>query len=427
VNKPVYDIAQIEKYLAGKLDARAMHDLERRALDDPFLADALEGYDEAGNGREQSLAELSDRLQRRADKKVRVLSLRIQLSIAASFLVIIGAGLWFMLSNYREKPRPQVAVNVVTPDKPQQPSISMPAGTVPPTSDTNAATTHGSLKRRNPAGVSSEHAQPFARPSTLTKPDSSNYANVPAPQPLAAAKGEKTLESEYKSTTNNKAFAQSANDVIVQGLSDKKELAKKAPQGPPETQLIIPRADMDIRPGHNGNNNLVGYVTANNQPIVGAIVKLAGRDFGVVTDANGRFVMHDVPDNKSLVVKSLGYATKQLKVNGGDSVNVSLEPSVNSLSEVAIAKPFADAHPSEGWKSLTDYLDKNAISPDGQTGQVKLSFMVDGRGALTAFKVIQSLSPQADQKAIDLVTNGPGWAGNIDGQAHEVKLTVTFH
>ena len=37
------DIMQIKKYLAGQLDARAMHQLERRALDDPFLADALEG------------------------------------------------------------------------------------------------------------------------------------------------------------------------------------------------------------------------------------------------------------------------------------------------------------------------------------------------------------------------------------------------
>ena len=65
--------------------------------------------------------------------------------------------------------------------------------------------------------------------------------------------------------------------------------------------------------------------------------------------------------------------------------------------------------------------------PDGETGKVQLSFMVDGKGGLSGFKVIKSLNTTADQKAIDLITNGPGWAGNIDGQPHEVKVTVKFH
>jgi TonB family protein len=60
-------------------------------------------------------------------------------------------------------------------------------------------------------------------------------------------------------------------------------------------------------------------------------------------------------------------------------------------------------------------------------GKVTLSFMVDGSGGLSGFKVIQSLSPAADKKAIDLITTGQAWTGNIDGQPHEVKVTVTFH
>ena len=76
---------------------------------------------------------------------------------------------------------------------------------------------------------------------------------------------------------------------------------------------------------------------------------------------------------------------------------------------------------------MTDYLDKNAVSPEGATGKVRLSFMVDGKGGLSGFTIVKSLSPAADQKAIDLLTNGPGWAGNIDGEPHEVKVTVKFH
>src|SRR6202012_3260537 len=33
----------VQRYLNGELSAREMHDLEQQSLDDPFLADALEG------------------------------------------------------------------------------------------------------------------------------------------------------------------------------------------------------------------------------------------------------------------------------------------------------------------------------------------------------------------------------------------------
>ncbi len=40
--EPTADL--IRRYLAGELDDKTMHALERQALEDPFLADALEGY-----------------------------------------------------------------------------------------------------------------------------------------------------------------------------------------------------------------------------------------------------------------------------------------------------------------------------------------------------------------------------------------------
>ena len=68
-----------------------------------------------------------------------------------------------------------------------------------------------------------------------------------------------------------------------------------------------------------------------------------------------------------------------------------------------------------------------AVSPDEKTGTVMLSFVVKSDGSLADFKVTNSLSPAADQKAIQLVKNGCAWAGNADKQAKEVNLTVEFH
>jgi len=39
-----YTAADIEKYWKGKLSSAEMHAMEKAAMDDPFLADALEGY-----------------------------------------------------------------------------------------------------------------------------------------------------------------------------------------------------------------------------------------------------------------------------------------------------------------------------------------------------------------------------------------------
>jgi len=44
-NTTHYSASDIQRYLNGEMSAREMFDLEKAALEDPFLADAIEGYD----------------------------------------------------------------------------------------------------------------------------------------------------------------------------------------------------------------------------------------------------------------------------------------------------------------------------------------------------------------------------------------------
>ena len=41
----IYTARDIEQYLAGKLSPLQMHAMEKASLDDPFLAEAMEGYE----------------------------------------------------------------------------------------------------------------------------------------------------------------------------------------------------------------------------------------------------------------------------------------------------------------------------------------------------------------------------------------------
>lgn len=97
-NKP--NISQIRKYLNGELDARAMHKLEREALDDPFLMDALEGYGRTGKEQQPNLEDLQRRLNKRTAPAKKRMLLWPTISIAASVLLFIAAGGWWVV-NYR--------------------------------------------------------------------------------------------------------------------------------------------------------------------------------------------------------------------------------------------------------------------------------------------------------------------------------------
>jgi hypothetical protein len=86
-----------------------------------------------------------------------------------------------------------------------------------------------------------------------------------------------------------------------------------------------------------------------------------------------------------------------------------------------------EAHPKNGWTSFDNYLKEKAVSPDGKYGTVKLAFTVNNDGTCTGFKIKNGLTEAANQKAIDLVKNGPVWTCNANGSTKETTLNVDFH
>ncbi|HQD10700.1 MAG TPA: hypothetical protein PLQ65_13605, partial [Flavihumibacter sp.] len=103
-----YNAADIEAYWQGRLDARTMHAMERAALDDPFLADAMEGYKLQWDTEQKSatphLQELQAQLQQRItapEKKNRIAWWKP--AMAASILVIGGTVAWLRWQSTREQ------------------------------------------------------------------------------------------------------------------------------------------------------------------------------------------------------------------------------------------------------------------------------------------------------------------------------------
>ncbi|RYZ23308.1 MAG: hypothetical protein EOO10_21120, partial [Chitinophagaceae bacterium] len=98
-----YTATDIEHYHSGQLSAAEMHAMEKAALDDPFLADALEGYTHTATP-QADLSALQLKLQLRIenDRKKRIFYIGNNwMKIAALFVVFAGAG-WLI---FRSAPR----------------------------------------------------------------------------------------------------------------------------------------------------------------------------------------------------------------------------------------------------------------------------------------------------------------------------------
>lgn len=424
---------QIRKYLNGELDARAMHELERRALDDPFLADALEGYEQTGSDQQHHLVDLSNRLQNRTQKVKRLFAWGA-LSAAASVILVIGLGIWFFSRNNKPQKPPQVA-QVIAPaikklsdttlkqNKPGAPTI-IQSDKATNTIAKASIVEHNRYQRSVAGKTHNEDAAPFNAP-----PPAAESSPVPVfkkfkdstPVNEMAVTGSKTSQKD----TANKQPKNNASYAAISSGNAKRKVVN------PDTVLQAHVDGMSVEP-----SNITGVVMGRDDrmPITGAIVKIAGSGFGAVTDAKGRFALRNVPQNATLAVGYIGYKSKKVRVKRGDSLTISLEPTTSSLAEVVVTNQYnannsgtiTSPTPTKGWDAFNSYLKEHSQSPDGKTGKVKLSFTVNADGSMSNFKVTKSLNSTDDQKAIDLIRNGPTWSGSSDNKPHEVKVTVKF-
>ena len=109
MNNDWLDITVLEDYLDGKLDAKTMNRVEREALEDPFVAEALAGLSMSPKRSLESLSLLQKQLHDRvaehnSTKKTTVITSQ-RLSIAATAAVIfisVGIIFWMKQVNYQE-------------------------------------------------------------------------------------------------------------------------------------------------------------------------------------------------------------------------------------------------------------------------------------------------------------------------------------
>lgn len=94
------------QYIQGNRRGKEAHLIEKEAMKDPFLADALEGYENVSGNHQRE----ANKLQKNIIKRQKQIAANAAgkkpfnlkgWAIAASVLLVVGAGAWFMLNDFQ--------------------------------------------------------------------------------------------------------------------------------------------------------------------------------------------------------------------------------------------------------------------------------------------------------------------------------------
>ncbi|RWY49122.1 carboxypeptidase-like regulatory domain-containing protein [Mucilaginibacter gilvus] len=442
MDKQRANILQIQKYLNGELDAKAMHQLEREAQHDPFLMDALEGYQESAGNQQANLDLLARQLNTRVNKKERRIIPWTTISIAAGvvgFMIVVG----LLYKGGDDNGKPMQTAQVTELPKVKADTIATTPVITDPSANSMAALQPNKKTVISP--VLGNRYAPVAADKEVDILKKKPLALADAKEPPAVAE----IAMVPASATN--AESTPLDEMVIGAIAKQKDslempltvaVTKKATSQPligkAEGVAIIKDKRTDNAYELNKLNLPPGFFSgrvANNQgtPLIGATIKVGGMPAIVTqTDANGRFTLPAAASKETVEVSYSGFESKKVSVSSGlfnavaMNANTANDASGAGYSNVAGAVSNL-AHPQKGWVMYQLYLAQKSYLPAGEKpGVVELKFTVSPTGAVSNITVVKGLSPAANKKAVSIIADGPKWVGNVNGKPEEKTLQLEF-
>ena len=422
-----YTAVDIEKYHRGLLSPKEMNELERAALDDPFLADALEGYEATAETISPDLSELKEKLEERvSDKKViSIVPSRSSFKWwkVAAAAVILGVLGYFVFQVSTGNKKNEMAVNL------KEKKLNEPVSKI--RADSNRSITVEST------GVAALNK----RVETATKPNPEKKKAATTGLEAEAAKNDQAAEITTPAQSNAN-YKQPGDSISVDGLL--------GVTPPAAVEKRSAAADDKLNQGYlyskkQQANYFNGRIKdANNNPLPFANITNTRDNVGTYADAQGRFTLVSPDSVLNVQVRSVGFenSTVQLK-NSVTSNDVVLQEDKTTPDKVlSFQKPdtsrsrtanikFEELEPADGWSNYNTYLANNINVPqdlkrkEDLKGQVQLSFEVNQQGDPINIRVERSLCVKCDEEAIRAVKQGPKWKKK-NKKAKRITISVPF-
>lgn len=398
------------RYIQGYRKGKEAHDLEKEAMSDPFLAHALRGFDRVEGDHIKQIERLQEEIRLKNNRKVRYFRAA---GIAASILLVIGLGAYFMVNETKVSDTLPVAF-----EQELQPMESAPIPSQPVIAQQKEIKSEQKVespKVPKPAETEDIAVEESASFDALMAPAEKEMQHVVIEEPVAVSTDSTIAAEEEMGETVE------LNEVEIVGYQTQQ---KKS----------LTSAVATISASPTKNRRVRGKVTGEHgEPLIGVSVQVEGTNEGVITDLDGQFEI-TAADGSKLRASYIGYESLEKLVKQDSVMDFAMNEDKQTLDEVVVVgmgskrqSVAKDPKPVDGMRKYKKYLKENLIRPaddecSGVKGKVVLRFYVGSNGRPQNITVSQSLCASADEEAIRLVENGPDWKQGENPVTLEVEF-----
>ena len=458
----IYTAEDIKQYITGAMTPAEMHAIEMAALDDPLLAEAMEGYElMEQKDWSKELAALKQQFNKNEETPVVAIGKTSTFKWwkAAAAILVLGAtattAYIFTSKNKTETTRELAKLQPTISDSgtiAKNDSANTHINTLAADSSSQLIAKLGKLNSTGSTVITSQgtfSTYSFS-PDTKQQTDSSFIYRPSADSVNYLAINERraddaSREKDYK--TDVQATTASGNIASNNANAAESEsvFKNKAEEG---IITLDKKSNANNGAYYNASNSFNGLVvTPDNKPVGYANIKIPESKKPVYTDANGRFTFTAADTSLKVTVSSAGFSSQKFTLKNAAAQNkIVLQPQDVATQTIGAPRKLSgkkreqtvidssaldeDTGPAGGWVEYNNYLSSNLKFPDEAKqrnihGEVEVTVKLKENGDISQVKIARPLSPECDAEAIRLVKEGPKW--DVKGNKKtKVKVKVKF-
>ena len=413
-------------YIKGSRKGKDARRFELEAMQDPFLHDAIEGYDAIVGNHVNDIFRIQKNILNKSASKQRF----PVWAAAACLILLIGVGTYFLLP--QKGPDVFISQEITTPvekevEKMQSESILEESSHL---ADDKVQIQNSVVKPETLIPTKEEREIDFIVHSQAGDAEIISKSEMALLDVITNNQDEELAESKVYVPVPTKPIYDmgTTNSISVRDMqkieSGKIAASKKADD---VSKVAQSQASKKLIKGK--------VVDTQGEPLVGVSVFQKGTKSGAVTDMDGNFTLRiDSVLNNAIALSYVGYEPQEMKINQLDNNPlIAMNENNSSLDEVVVIgygrtkkKDVSAAmssvenssskkpEPVIGVSAYKNYLKNNVTQPTDEKcatikGKVVLSFRVNEDGQPYDIQVKKSLCSSADSIAVDLLRNGSKW------------------